>query len=85
MRWCVTEAVLALTLLIYASSVVQGSAACPPIKGMSGEQGGAKSSGLVVRADSTISLDRTTEQDSIVVDEGYCDLEDPTFGDAADR
>ena len=43
------------------------------------------------RADSTqstlsvISLNRTTEKEGIVVDEGFCDVEDPSFGDAADR
>lgn len=52
---------------------------------MSGEHAGAKSSETVTRADSNFSLDRTTEQESIVVDEGYCELEDPSFGDAADR
>lgn len=46
---------------------------------------------LVPRDDSTlssvsaISLDRTTEKEGIVVDEGFCDIEDPNFGDAADR
>ncbi len=34
---------------------------------------------------SAISLNRTTEKEGIIVDEGFCSLEDPTFGDAADR
>jgi len=43
------------------------------------------------RADSTLSsvsvmsLNRTTEKEGILVDVGFCDLEDPTFGDAAHR
>ena len=43
------------------------------------------------RADSTqstlsaISLNRTTEKEGIIVDEGFCEVEDPSFGDAADR
>jgi len=34
---------------------------------------------------SAISLTRTTEKEGIFVDEGFCDIEDPNFGDAADR
>ena len=34
---------------------------------------------------SVISLNRTTEKEGIIVDEGFCDVEDPSFGDAADR
>lgn len=37
------------------------------------------------RADSAVLLDRNTEEEGIVVDEGYCDLADPNFGDAANR
>lgn len=40
---------------------------------------------LVSRQDSTLSLDRTTEQEAIIVDEGFCQIEDPSFGDAASR
>jgi hypothetical protein len=46
---------------------------------------------LAPREDSTlssvsaISLNRTTEKEGLIVDEGFCDIEDPSFGDAADR
>ena len=42
----------------------------------------------VLRTDSTlsqVSLDRATEQEAIVVDEGFCEVDDPNFGDAASR
>ena len=42
----------------------------------------------VLRTDSSlsqVSLDRATEQEAIVVDEGFCEVDDPNFGDAASR
>lgn len=37
------------------------------------------------KSEGRLSMDRTTEQEGIIVDEGYCELSDPSFGNAASR